>query len=110
MGYKRACVGLRTGKSTLAWFLVIEGSPGGTIQVLELSGAQGPDKGDKAGTSQGERGRNEPGEGGHVRSSSFAVRSRTALRVTAMEEPDMAMAAIKGVTKPAIASGTQTAL
>ena len=36
--------------------------------------------------------------------------SLTALAVTAIEEADMAIAASKGVTKPAMASGTNTAL
>ena len=37
-------------------------------------------------------------------------RARNAFRVTRIEEPDMAMAAIRGVTKPAIAIGTARAL
>ena len=37
-------------------------------------------------------------------------RARNALRVTRSEEPDMATAAISGVTRPAIASGTASAL
>jgi hypothetical protein len=36
--------------------------------------------------------------------------SRTALAVTAIEEADMAIAASRGVTNPAMASDTNTAL
>ena len=39
-----------------------------------------------------------------------AERARSALAVTRIEEPDMAAAAINGVTKPAIATGNAIAL
>jgi hypothetical protein len=56
--------------------------------------------------------------GAHVRAN-FSARlisaragscARNALKVTKSDEPDMATAAISGVTKPAIAIGTATAL
>ncbi len=44
------------------------------------------------------------------RASARTALSRTALAVTTIEEADMAMAAISGVTRPKIASGTNTRL
>jgi hypothetical protein len=38
------------------------------------------------------------------------ARARIAFRVTRIDEPDMAAAAIRGVIRPAIATGTATVL
>ena len=48
--------------------------------------------------------------GAGVASARVGSRARRAFSVTSSEEPDMATAAISGVTSPAIAIGTATAL
>jgi len=75
--------------------LVFQGTIGCPLQILELAGAQGPEKSEKADRAQKQRRRNEPGERRH---ESLPPASRAALSVTRIEEVDMTMAAISGVT------------
>ena len=71
------------------------------VQVLELVGAQGPEEGREAGAAEQQGDRNQDHQAVH----DAAERSRSELATTMIEEQDMAMAAIIGVTKPASASG-----
>lgn len=74
----------------------------GAIQIVELAAAQRPEKGTKPQKTKPKRNGDEKGNSGHF----AAAFSRKALATTITEEPDMASAAIKGVTSPMIAIGT----
>jgi len=87
--------------------LVLERAIGGAIKIVELAGAERPQKRRKTDAAKQQRHRNQPSERGHDRP---LPARRAALRVTRIDEVDMTMAAISGVTKPAMASGTHTAL
>ena len=87
--------------------IVLERTVGGAFEVLELAGAERPEKRGKPQPAEEQRGRHEPGERRH---GGGLPASRSALAVTRIDEVDMTIAAISGVTKPAMASGTQTML
>ena len=75
------------------------------LGVIELATAHAPDKGGQTQAAQKQGNRNQGAEDTHV----FTF-MRNAFRITATEDPDMASAAISGVTKPAIAKGIANAL
>jgi len=92
-------------KDDLANMLVIivnQDTNRGPIKIIELRGAYRPEKRGQPPQPQGKRDWYKEGNAGHR----AAVRNRRALATTSNEEPDIAKAAIKGVTMPAIASGT----
>ncbi len=99
-------------------FAIGDGAPARSLEILELAGAQGPQEGAEAQEPEEQRGWNEPDQRHHGALSTFAaglsesriVRSRKAFPVTATDDSDMASAASNGVTSPAMASGTNTAL
>ena len=114
----------RAARSVVALEIVVrEHTNSGTFKIVELPVADRPDEREQAGQAQAERQRHEIDEDVHGRTAmacgtSFAAaaaargirRSRKALSVTRIEEPDIAAAATNGVTKPAIATGTAIAL
>jgi len=75
--------------------LILEGPIGCPLQILELAGAQGPEESEKADRAQKQGRRNEPGERRH---DPLPLARRAALSVTRIEEVDMTIAAISGVT------------
>ena len=77
-----------------------------TVEIVELARANRPEKGGQRGKAEAERERDEQGEAVHR----AARRRRRALATTSSEDPDIASAAISGVTRPAIASGTARTL
>ena len=81
--------------SVIVQGFVLQGPIGCPLQILELAGAQGPEKSEKADPAQKQGRRNEPGERRH---DSLPPASRAALSVTRIEEVDMTIAAISGVT------------
>lgn len=83
---------------------------GGAIQVFELLRAQTPQEGDEAEETQNECGWQEDDDNRHGRARGISRERRKALATTMMDEPDIAAAAINGVTNPNIASGTAMAL
>src|SRR3990172_4446099 len=85
-------------------------APGGAVEILVLTALERPKKCCKAKSSEQQRNWNEPGQRRHVASSKVLLLSRTALAVTVTEDADIATAATRGVTSPAIASGTNTML
>ena len=89
--------------------IVLERTVGGAFEVFELARAERPEKCNKAEYAEEQRGRPEPRERRH-RGGLPAKKRRNALAVTRIDEVDMTIAAINGVTKPAIASGTQMTL
>lgn len=91
----------------------------GAIHVVILFRPQRPEEAGQTSQTQGERQRNEVDEDVHDRfpterrgagASECRDRARSALSVTSNDEPDIAAAAINGVTKPAIAIGTANVL
>lgn len=77
--------------------VILQRAPCGTIQILELIGVQRPQEGRKTKPSEEERNRNKPGKGCHLHTFRRFDLRRTAFAVTAMDELDMAIAAISGV-------------
>lgn len=80
------------------------------VKIVELPGAHAPQKGKKPQSPQAKRDRNEEQQDGHD-AFSFPLRpARRALRTTMIDELDIATAAMSGVTRPMIASGTAARL
>ena len=92
------------------WLIVPEDAPAGALEVFELSAVERPKERREAKQAQKQRARNEPDQRRHHPSSRCILFSRTALAVTATEEADMAIAAKSGVTRPAMAIGTNKPL
>jgi len=87
--------------------LVLQRPIGRALQILELAGTQGPEKGHKPNSAEEQRRRDEPSQRRH----DFRTQaSRMAFDVTRIEDVAITIAAISGVTKPAMASGTQIML
>jgi hypothetical protein len=89
---------------------VLQGPPAGPLEIVELAGPQGPQEACQPEATEAEGDRHEPRECSHFSVPFFRCASRKALAVTASEDADMAIAAIRGVTRPATASGTNTRL
>lgn len=76
------------------------------VEIVELTAPRRPEEGGQPEEPEPERDRQEQEQAAHR----AAPRSRKALATTRIELPDMASAAISGVTLPAIASGTASTL
>lgn len=72
-------------------------------RVIELTRTQGPQKGTKTEHAHAKSNGNQKQKCCH---DSFPLFTRSAFTVTTIEEPDMAIAAMSGVTRPASAIGT----
>lgn len=93
----------------LSWLIVGDRPPGGASEIVILTVLEGPEKGDKPKGAEHDRKRNQIDQDFH-QIVSLCRRARKALSITSSDEPDIAAAAISGVTRPAIASGTASAL
>src|SRR5690606_34790471 len=111
-------------------FVVEQDARRRTVEVVILTVAQRPEEGGQRNTAEEKRQRHEIDETAHRHAPAksgtageesasdvfraerllLPVRSRSELATTMMDESDMASAAIRGVTRPAIASGSATAL
>ncbi len=87
--------------------VVEQDSVGGAVQVVELARPQRPQKGPQPEDSEKEGDGNEKEE---IVQRSLPRDSRKALTITAIDDVDMATAAISGVTCPETASGIVTTL
>lgn len=87
------------------YILVVEHAMRRAFEIVELATLHRPDKRCKPEQPEPQRQRHEEDENVHA-----ALPDRRALSVTRIDEPDIASAAISGVTNPAIATGTATAL
>lgn len=76
------------------------------LEVIKLPVAHCPEESSQTDQPEAESNRDEQQDAVHR----TAARSRNALATTSSDEPDMARAAMSGVTSPAIASGTAMAL
>src|SRR5262245_58961977 len=114
----------------LLWRIVVgDGAPGRAFEVVGLAALERPEKCRQAGETEGQCKRNEDDEDLHQAPSPLkaglaaepasaspcltsapALRARSAFSITRMDEPDMAAAAISGVTMPLIAIGTASTL
>src|SRR5215475_1428828 len=91
------------------YVVIVENAQRRAFHVIILPARQRPHERREPGETQQQRHRHEIDQ--HVHATSLGrARTRSALSVTRMEEPDMAAAAMNGVTKPAIATGTAIAL
>jgi len=72
--------------------VVVENPVGRTLQIVELTGFHRPDKGRKASQAESKRQGNENHENVHA-----AFPALRAFKVTMIDEPDIASAAISGV-------------
>lgn len=98
--------------------VVRQSSDRGTLEIVELTVAQRPDKCTEPGKPKAKRDRQKKNDDVHDAAASCsgcvvcrltdcaAPLRRTAFSVTSTDEPDIAAAAINGVTRPATASGT----
>src|SRR5262249_37126878 len=76
--------------------VVVEEDPvGGTVEIVELARFECPEKGAETDETQAESDGNQHQEDGHT---ILARLSRKALRITTIDELDMAIAATSGVT------------
>lgn len=90
----------------LAWLVFVVQNPfRGAIEVLVLAGPDGPQERGQSQKAKRDGRRDKINEHVHA-----ALRRVSALRVTKMEDDDIATAAIRGVTAPTIAKGTNKAL
>ena len=87
--------------------LVLERAIGRALQILELAGPQGPEEGHKPKTAEKECRWDEPSQGRH---GFLTQASRMAFDATRIDDVAITTAAISGVTKPSMASGTQIIL
>jgi len=90
--------------------VVGDGPPGGAIEILILSILERPEKREEAGKAEAQCQRHENDEDFHQDLRTATERARSAFTMTRIEEPDIAAAAISGVTMPLIASGTASTL
>ena len=91
--------------------IVIEHARRRAVGVLELPRSQRPYEGDEAGCAEAQRCWNHVDKHVHLPASVWIGRGRDkfirrAFKVTMIEDEDMAIAAIIGVTRPANAIGT----
>lgn len=84
---------------------VMKNSLSRAVEVFILARSDGPEKSDQPQKAKRDGGRNEIYQNVHR-----LLRKVRALRVTRMEDDDIATAATSGVTKPRTAKGTNRAL
>src|ERR1700750_963282 len=108
-----------SGLRLLRRIVVGDGAPGCAVEIVILAALQRPEEGRETGQTERQRQRDEDDEDLNQAPSSRkavsvarrdsvpvgltsvpALRARSALSITRMEEPDIAAAAIRGVTMP----------
>ena len=96
------------GKSTKIGLVLIvdQDAQRRAVEIFELARTRRPEKGGQTGQAQYQGDRDQDDETCHR----AAPRNLSALATTSKDEPDMASAAMSGVTCPAIASGTASRL
>ena len=88
--------------------VVVQRPPGGAVEIIELPVPERPEKAEQAEAAEQKGGGDQVDERGHgVLPRVQRPRcTRSALPVTASDDADITTAAISGVTRPAMASGT----
>lgn len=100
---------VRRGGGCLRRIIIGDRPPGGAIEIVILAIPERPQKGRKAEPAKRDRKRHQIEQDFH-QAGSLCRRARKALSITSSDDPDIAAAAISGVTRPAMASGTASAL
>src|SRR4051794_22423374 len=90
--------------------VVGDGAPGRAVEILVLTVLERPEKREETGETEPERERHENDEDFHQDLRTATERARSAFTMTRIDEPDIAAAAISGVTMPLMASGTASTL
>ena len=91
----------------LGWRLIIgDGAPGRAFKIVILTAFERPQEAKQADQTEAQRQRHQNDHHFHDDPPFATRRARSALSITRMEEPDIAAAAISGVTTPLIAIGT----
>lgn len=80
------------------------------VEIVELAGPHAPQEGKQPEPAQAQRNGNEEQQHRHDRFPLFVRPTRNAFKTTMIDELDMAMAAMSGVTSPMMASGTAARL
>ena len=88
--------------------LVVVGdrAPGCSVEIIILAALQRPEEADETGKSKRKGQRDQDDHHFHDEVSSATRRARSAFSITRIDDPDIAAAAISGVTTPLMASGT----
>src|SRR4051812_25021639 len=81
-------------------------APARPFEVVILAVLERPEKAGQAETAERQCQRHQKYQDFHQQSSLAPRWARNAFRITSSDEPDIAAAAISGVAKPAMASGT----
>lgn len=97
------------GGGCLSRLIIGDRPPGGAIEIVILAAPERPQKGRKAERAKPDRKRHQIEQDFH-QAGFLCRRARKALSITSSDELDIAAAAISGVTRPAMASGTASAL
>ena len=87
-----------------------DGAPGRALEIVILAALQRPEKSEQADQPEAERQRHQDHQHFHHDLPCATRRARSAFSMTRIEEPDIAAAAISGVTTPLIAIGTASKL
>ena len=110
MRFGRIVIAFQLAYDSSAWLIVRNRSPCCAIEIVVLAVLEAPKKRSKAKRAKRNCKRNEINQNLHQTVSLFCRRARNALIITNSEEPDIATAAISGVTSPAMAMGTASKL
>src|SRR5215216_1185930 len=86
--------------------IIRNGPPGRAVKVVILTALERPEKSEQPCETEAERQRHQNDEHFHHGLRCATRRARSAFNITSSEEPDIASAAISGVTNPAMAIGT----
>lgn len=88
------------------FLIVVQDAQSRAVEILELPRPGSPEERRQAEQPKPQRNRHQNRQDRHF----AAPRSRSALATTTSDDPDIASAAISGVTSPAIARGTASRL
>src|SRR5260370_7889779 len=87
-------------------FIICNSAPCCAFEIVILPAFERPEKAQQPGEPEPERQRHKDDKDFHQDLPRAARRARRAFSITSSDEPDMATAAISGVTNPTIAIGT----
>ena len=98
------------GLGLTSWLVVRDGAPGRAFEIVILSTFERPEKPEQTDKPEAKGQRYENHEYFHHDLPGATRRARSAFSITSSEEPDIAAAAIRGVTTPLMAIGTASRL
>ena len=98
------------GPSLMSRVIIRNSAPGRAFEIVILSGFQRPEKCGQTDEPKTKRQRHQDDHHFHAGPPFDIWRARSAFSITSIEEPDIAAAAIRGVTTPLMAIGTARTL